>query len=138
MRHDENAFCQAGNRGYNAVMSPTIVDYGRGPQLSDRKLTVQDLLPFFKDGTPDAEILRWHPQIGQAELDLLRQYYTEHTEEVLTLEREIAAENEETRKRYPQPHSTLDGLPQEERLAILRARLARKLEERPNGVPRSS
>jgi hypothetical protein len=26
----------------------TIVDRGRGPQLSNRKLTVQDLLPLFK------------------------------------------------------------------------------------------
>jgi hypothetical protein len=115
-----------------------IVDRGRGPQLSDRKLTVQDLLPFFKEGTPDAEILRWHPQIGQPELDLLRKYYFEHREEVLTLESRIAAENEELRERYAQPSSHLDSLPLEDRLTAMRAKLAMKLEKGRNGEPHSS
>jgi uncharacterized protein (DUF433 family) len=104
-----------------------IVDRGRGPQLVDRKLTVQDLLPFFKDGTPDGQILRWYPQICQEELDLLRQYYLDHNEEVLALERQVAAQNEQLRSRYAQPPSPQDDLPLSQRLAALRAKLAKRL-----------
>jgi uncharacterized protein (DUF433 family) len=112
----------------------SIVDRGRGPQLSNSRMTVQDLLPLFKEGTPDAEILRWYPQIGQTELDLLRQYYRDHTEEVLTLEREIAAYNEEARKLYPRPPLPTDGMTTEEKRAWMLQRIADRKKPERNGV----
>ncbi len=71
----------------------TIVDRGRGPQLSNRRITVQHLLPLFKEEAADAEILRWY-ELNTVELDFLRRYYRDHTEECLALELEIAMHNE--------------------------------------------
>jgi uncharacterized protein (DUF433 family) len=112
----------------------TIVDRGRGPQLSNSRITVQNLLPLFKENASDAEIFHWYPQIGQTGLDLLRQYYRDHTEEVLTLEREIAASSEEERKRYPRPPLPTDGMTTEEKRAWMLQRIADRKKAELNGV----
>jgi hypothetical protein len=117
-----------------AMSTATIIDRGRGPQLSTCKLTVQDLLPFFKAGTPDAEILPWYPQIGAEEIQLLRQYFRDHTAEVLAAEVEIAAYHDELRRKYHRP-SALDGKSPEERRAYLLQKLAeRQAAAEVNGV----
>ena len=36
----------------------TIVERGRGPQLSTSRITVQDIVPYVQDGEPDDEIPR--------------------------------------------------------------------------------
>ena len=54
------------------------------------------LLPIFKEGESDEEIMRWY-LLTKAELDLLRQYYLDHTEECLATDRRIAAYMEEER-----------------------------------------
>jgi uncharacterized protein (DUF433 family) len=110
-----------------------IVDRGRGPQLSDRRITVQHLLPLFKEEASDAEILRWY-ELNKAELDLLRQYYRDHTEECLALEREIAAYMEQERNRYPPPPLPTDGMTQDEKRAWMRAKLAERKAAEANGV----
>jgi uncharacterized protein (DUF433 family) len=114
-----------------------IVDLGRGPQLSNRRITVQHLLPLFKQEASDAEILRWY-ELNKVELDLLRRYYREHTEECLALEREIATHNEEERKRYPRPSLPTDGMTTEEKRAWMLARIAEREKAERNGVHDSS
>ena len=111
----------------------TIVDRGRGPQLSNRRITVQHLLPMFKEEASDAEILRWY-ELSKAELDLLRQYYRDHTEECLATERDIAAYMEEERKRYPPPPLPTDGMTRDEKRAWMRAKLAERKATEVNGV----
>lgn len=119
--------------------TPTIIDRGGGPQLAGHRIYVQHLLPYFKNGTPDAEILRWLPTINQAELDVVRQYYLDHTEEVLELEKKIDAYNEELRKKYTPPPSAFDGLPQVERIAAMKRRVQELREKRQaNGKPHTS
>jgi uncharacterized protein (DUF433 family) len=61
---------------------------------------VQDLLPSFKAGRSGAEILAWYPQLGTEEVRLLRQYYRDHTAEVLEAEARIAAYHDELRQKY--------------------------------------
>jgi uncharacterized protein (DUF433 family) len=113
--------------------SITIVDRGRGPQLSNRRITVQHLLPMFKEEASDEEIFKWY-QLSKAELDLLRQYYRDHTEECLARDREIAVRNEEARKRYPPPPLSTDGMTWDEKLAWMRATLAQRKAAEANGV----
>src|SRR5690349_12515220 len=96
-----------------AVSPPTIIDRGRGPQLSTCKITVQDLLPSFKEGRSDADILAWYPQLGVEEVRLLRQYYLDHTAEVLEAEARIAVYHDELRQQYHRD-SPLDALSPEE------------------------
>src|SRR3954447_18003482 len=92
-----------------AVSPSTIVDCGRGPQLSTCKITVQDLLPSFKAVKSDADILAWYPQLGPDEVRLLRQYYLDHTAEVLEAEARIAAYHDELKRQYHRA-SPLDAL----------------------------
>ncbi|HEY1379954.1 MAG TPA: DUF433 domain-containing protein [Gemmataceae bacterium] len=112
--------------------APTVVDRGSGPQLSTCKITVQDLLPFFKAGKADAEILAWYPQLGPDEVRLLRGYYLDHTAEVLAAEAEIAAYHDELRRKYHRP-SPLDHLPPDDRRAYL-LREAERLASEADGV----
>ena len=39
----------------------TLVDRGRGLQLSSSRITVHDLVPYFQDGCSYDEIIRWLP-----------------------------------------------------------------------------
>ena len=47
-----------------------IVDHGRGPQLSSSRITVQDLLPYYRDNTSNKEIRRWIPSLTYDEIAL--------------------------------------------------------------------
>ena len=109
--------------------SVTIIDVGRGPQLSSRRITVQDLLPFFKRGDSDSDILRWYPQLEQFEIALLRQYYLDHREEVLTFEREISIRNMNARDLSPTPALPTDAMSSEEKRKWMLERLAERQQE---------
>ena len=65
---------------------------------------------------------------------MLRQYYRDHTEECLAMEREIAVYMEEERKRYPPPPLATDGMTRDEKRAWMRAKLAERKAAEVNGV----
>jgi uncharacterized protein (DUF433 family) len=67
----------------------TIVDRGRGLQLSTSRITVQDLVPYFQDGCPDEEIIRWIPILTVEEIAVVRQYYADHRAELDEQDRRI-------------------------------------------------
>jgi uncharacterized protein (DUF433 family) len=68
-----------------------IVDRGRGPQLSTSRITVQDVLPYYREGTSNEEIRRWIPSLTDEEIVLLKNYIQVHQEEVLQAEARIKA-----------------------------------------------
>jgi uncharacterized protein (DUF433 family) len=55
-----------------------IIDRGRGAQLSTSRVTVQDLVPYFQEGSSYEEILRWIPSLTAAEIAVVERYYREH------------------------------------------------------------
>ena len=116
-------------------MSEVKVHPGRGPRLPHTRISVQDLLPHFQRGESDAAIAPKYPTIGAAEIRLFRQFYLDHTEEVLAYEREVAAYHGELREKYHRP-SPLDDLPSNERIAYLKDKLARTLAGEANGAHR--
>jgi uncharacterized protein (DUF433 family) len=62
-----------------AMNSPiTIVDHGRGPQLSTSRVTVQDLVPYFQEGCSYEEIIRWIPTLTTEEIAVVDRYYRQH------------------------------------------------------------
>jgi uncharacterized protein (DUF433 family) len=67
----------------------TIIDRGRGPQLSTSRITVQDLVPYFHDGCSDAEIIRWIPVLTAHEIAVVRRYYADHRAELDEQDRHI-------------------------------------------------
>lgn len=99
----------------------SIVDRGRGPQLSTSRITIQDLFPYFQMGYSDGQIIREvMPSLSVAEIEAARLYVEEHSEEVLEEDRLIRERNA-GRKNSPEIQEILrQG--REQRLAWLERR----------------
>jgi uncharacterized protein (DUF433 family) len=110
-----------------------IVDRGRGLQLSSSRITVQDLLPYYRDGATNDEIRRWIPSLTDEEIAVLNGYIRGHYEEVLLKEKEIKAYHDRMRAAQPAWTRTNDHLPIEERRKLLLEKLAQRKAER-NGA----
>lgn len=119
----------------DAVKTETIqiVDRGRGPQLSTSRITVQDLLPYYREGASNEEIRRWIPSLANDEIAVLKDYIRDHYEEVLQTEKEIKAYHDRMRAAQPAWTRANDHLSIEERTAILREKLVRRKAEQ-NGA----
>jgi uncharacterized protein (DUF433 family) len=101
-----------------------IVDTGRGPQLSTSRITVQDFLPYYLEGSSNAEIHRWLPTLSGEEIGALTDYIHDHLDEVLTTEARIKAYQSAQRAAQPQWTRANDGLSLDERRARLEKKLA--------------
>ncbi len=84
----------------------TLVDRGRGLQLSNSRITVHDLVPYFQAGCSHDEIIRWLPSLNLAEIETVERYYRHHKEELDEHERRIRAHRAEQirlqRLRFPE------------------------------------
>ncbi len=69
----------------------TLIDRGRGLQLSNSRITVQDLVPYFQEGFSYAEIMRWMPTLTHEEIALVETYYQDYKEELDEEDRRIRA-----------------------------------------------
>ncbi|HEV3025077.1 MAG TPA: DUF433 domain-containing protein [Pirellulales bacterium] len=78
-------------KSMNAQIS--IVDRGRGPQLSTSRITVQDLVPYIQLGCTHQQILEVMPTLSDAEIQAVEDYVDGHREEVLEQDRRIRARN---------------------------------------------
>lgn len=66
-----------------------IIDRGKGPQLSTSRITVQDLVPYFQEGSTYDEIRRWIPSLSHEEIAVVEHYYRAHQAELDEEERLI-------------------------------------------------
>lgn len=114
----------------------SIVDRGRGPQLTTSRITIQDLFSYFEMGyTPEQIIREAMPSLSTAEIEVARRYVDEHREDVLEEDRRIRERNA-SRKNSPQVQEILrQG--REQRLAWLERHRNQHVEA-PNGDGRSS
>ena len=103
-----------------------IVDRGRGPPLSTRRITVQDLLPYYREGASNEEIRRWIPSLTAEEIAALKDYIDKHLEAVLQAETEIKAYHDRMRASQPAWTRANDRLSLEERKILLREKLAER------------
>jgi uncharacterized protein (DUF433 family) len=109
----------------------TIVDRGRGLQLSTSRITVQDLVPYFQRACTHEEIQRWIPSLTPEEIAVVERYYHEHRAELDEQDQRIrertAARVEAQRQRLPQ----FDGSREERRARLLQ--LLEKKRQEQNG-----
>ena len=107
----------------------TLVDRGRGLQLSTSRITVHDLVPYFQEGCSHDEIIRWLPSLTHEEIKIVEQYYQQHKEELDEYERRIQAHRAEQirlqRLRFPEREGS-----RHERLAQLRQLLQQRRQEK--------
>jgi hypothetical protein len=89
----------------------TLVDRGRGLQLSTSRITVRDLVPFFREGYFYDEIVRWLPSLTHEEIGIVHRYYRQHKDELDDPESRVRARHAEPirtrRTRLPPAESTL-------------------------------
>jgi len=71
----------------------TIINRGRGPQLSTSRITVQDIVPYFQLNYSYDQIREIMPSLSVPELEAVERYFNEHREEVLEVDRRIRARN---------------------------------------------
>lgn len=87
----------------------SIIDRGRGPQLSTSRITIQDLFPYFEMGYTSEQIIHEAmPSLSLAEIDVARRYVEEHREQVVEVDRQIRKRNA-TRKNPPEIEKTLES-----------------------------
>ena len=110
-----------------------IVDQARGPQLSTSRITVQDLLPFYREDASNDQIRQWIPSLIDDEIAILKDYIRDNFEEVLQTEKEIKAYHDRNRAAQPAWTRANDHLSIEERRALLRHRLAERTAEQSSG-----
>jgi uncharacterized protein (DUF433 family) len=94
----------------------TIVDVGRGPQLSTSRITVQDLVPYLQLKYSYDEIRKIMPTLSVAEIQAVERYVAEHHEEVMEEDRRIRERNA-TRRNPPRVEELLRQS-REKRLAL--------------------
>jgi uncharacterized protein (DUF433 family) len=106
----------------------TLVDRGRGLQLSTSRITVHDLVPYFQNGCSDDEIIRWIPSLTREEIRIVERFYRQHKDELDEYESRVQAHRAEQirsqRLRFPEPEGS-----HPERLARLRQLLQQRSQE---------
>jgi hypothetical protein len=106
----------------------TLVDRGRGLQLSTSRITVHDLVPYFQEGCSYQEILRWLPSLTHEELQIVECYYRQHRDELDEYESRVRAhraeQNRSQQLRLPEREGS-----RHERLAQLRQLLQQGRQE---------
>jgi uncharacterized protein (DUF433 family) len=110
----------------------TIINRGRGPQLSTSRITVQDIVPYFQLNYSYEQIREIMPSLSVAEIEAVERYFNDHRDEVLEVDRRIRARNA-TRKNPPEVEEILRRA-REERLAWLESRC--RISEASNGEGR--
>jgi hypothetical protein len=76
----------------------TIVDQGRGPQLSTSRITVQDLFPFLQQHYTPEQIMEIMPVLTADAIRVVEEYIKENLDAVMELDRRICERNAAHRK----------------------------------------
>lgn len=109
----------------------TLVDRGRGLQLSTSRVTVMDLVPYFRANCPPDEIRRWMPSLTADEIGVVEAHYREHKNELDEADDRERAYREEQVQKQRQRIPELNGAP-DQKLDRLRG-LLRKHQPGVNG-----
>jgi hypothetical protein len=96
----------------------TLVNHGRGLQLSTHRVRVQDLVPYFLDGCSHEEIIRWIPTLSEEEIAVVEEYYRAHEAELIA-EHHLIEERNAARKNPEWVEKIMQNA-REERLAIMK------------------
>ena len=113
--------------GCPMVEKITLVDRGRGMQLSTSRITVMDLVPYFRRGCSYDEIIRWIPALTPPEIALVEAYYREH-KDALDEQDDRLRESWEDRARQQRHRFPVPQGGQDERMTRLREMLRQRRE----------
>jgi len=107
----------------------TLVDRGRGLQLSTSRITVMDLVQYFRHDWSYEDIIWCMPSLTREEIAVVEAYYREHKEELDEKDRKITEYHEEQARlqaiRFPIPDET-----REEKIARFRKIIEKRQQEK--------
>jgi Protein of unknown function (DUF433) len=106
----------------------TLVNRGRGLQLSTSRITVHDLVPYFQEGCAYEEIIRWLPSLTHEEIGVVERYYQQHEDELDNYERRVEVYRAEQIRLQRVRSSEREGS-RHERLTQLRQLLKHRCQE---------
>jgi uncharacterized protein (DUF433 family) len=112
-----------------------IVDRGRGPQLSNSRITVLDLVHYFQRGASYEEIIRWIPSLSHLEIALLEQHYRDNQEEFDEQERAAQAYRAEQIRLQHSRFPPFEGTSEEHRARLKELLEKRRREKNGEGHP---
>ena len=116
------------------IQEISLVDRGRGLQLSTSRITVMDLVQYLRQGWHYQEIVGIIPSLTRDELAVIEEYYVVHKEALDAEDDRVVAYREEQlriqRERFPMPDET-----SEERMARFRKLLKKHQESNGQGNP---
>jgi len=84
----------------------TIIDRGRGPQLSTSRITVQDVVPYLRQHFTHEQIREIMPVLSDEEIVVIERYVADHYEEVMEQDRRIR-ERSAARRNSPEVEEIL-------------------------------
>jgi uncharacterized protein (DUF433 family) len=106
----------------------TLIDRGRGLQLSTSRITVMDLVQYLRRGWSYEQIVEIIPSLTRDELAVIEDYYHAHKDELDAEDDRVVAYREEQlriqRERFPIPDETT-----EERIARFRKMIQKRQQE---------
>ena len=92
------------------IAEVTLVDKGRGLQLSTSRITVMDLIQYFKHDWSYDQILQIIPALTREEIAVVEVHYRQHKEELDEKDRQVEEYREEQlriqRERFPMKDET--------------------------------
>jgi uncharacterized protein (DUF433 family) len=112
----------------NMTETIAIVDRGRGPQLSNSRITVQDLVPYLQQKYTYAQILEIMPVLTVDEIRAVERYISENYQAVIEQDRRIR-ERAEARRKTPEAEDA-ERAQRLERLDTVRQRIRQGKQER--------
>src|SRR5262245_27509151 len=121
--------CSSWARASAMANDITLVDRGRGLQLSTSRITVLDLVPYLRRGASHEEIIRWIPALTPREIEVVEAHYRRHKAELDEQDRRVTEHREEQARLQRLRFPPVEGS-KEERMSQLRDRLRRCLEEK--------
>lgn len=110
-----------------------IVDCGRGPQLSTTRITVLDIFYYLHRGYDFAGIQRIMPTLTRAEYDVVDEYVKAHRDELVEADgraEEFIQQGIASQKAKGLLPAIDPTLPQEQRIARLKAKLHQRHAEK--------
>ncbi len=96
----------------------TIVDRGRGPQISTCRITVLDLVPYFQRNSTVEEIIRWIPTLSREEIAIAEAFYRDHQAEFDEKDRRARERREEQIHQQRLKFPEMNGTPEERRTRL--------------------
>ncbi|MFO0969752.1 MAG: DUF433 domain-containing protein [Gemmataceae bacterium] len=115
---------------------PTLIDRGRGLQLSTSRITVLDLVPYFQRDCSHEEIIGWIPSLTPEEIGVVKAYYRAHKEELDEKDREVMEYRERQLERQRDLYPIVEETTEERLRRFKRIIAERRSETNGAGNPR--